>query len=216
MNLPSMPGRFIAIEGTDGAGTSTQGDLLAQWLVERGLEVLRLAQPSHLEGGQLIRRILRHELGVIDAATVALLFAADRVDLCERVIAPALARGAWVVCDRHLGSSLAFQVVDGAGGIDPDWLLAVNSKALTADLTLWIDVPVPVALQRIAARGKPIERFEVAATLERVRARYAEVARQPPAQLGAIATIDGQPARDVVAYAIRTQLLDALAVPELR
>ncbi len=211
-----IPGRFLAIEGTDGAGTSTQGDQLTDWLRSRGLEVLRLAQPSHLEVGQLIRRILRHELGAIDAATVALLFAADRVDLCERVIAPALGRGAWVVCDRHLGSSLAFQVVDGAGGIDPDWLLAINAKALTADLTLWIDVPVPVALERIAARGKPVERFEVAATLERVRARYAELAERPPAQLGKVVAIDGQPARDVVACAIRERLQDALAVPELQ
>jgi len=209
-------GHFIAIEGTDGAGTSTQGDLLTDWLRGRGLEVLRLAQPSHLEGGQLIRRILRHELGAIDAATVALLFAADRVDLCERLISPALLRGAWVVCDRHLGSSLAFQVVDGAGGIDPEWLLAINAKALTADLTLWIDVPVAVALERIAARGKPIERFEVGATLERVRARYQELAHHPPAQLGTIVAIDGQPARDAVACAIRERVLDALAVPELR
>lgn len=208
------PGRFIVFEGTDGSGTSTQGDRLAAWLGERGIEVVRAAQPSHLEGGQLIRQILRGQVGPVDAATVALLFAADRVDLCERVVAPALARGAWVVCDRHLASSLAFQVVDGDGGIDPQWILHINAKARPADLTFWLDVPVSVAMQRIVARGKPIERYEVAATLERVRNRYAEVAAQPPQPLMPITTIDATGERESISYAIRQRIVDEFGVLE--
>jgi dTMP kinase len=191
------------MEGTDGSGTTTQGDLLAAWLRDRGLEVVRTAQPSPLEGGQLVRRVLRGELDGVDAATVALLFAADRVDAGRRLVTPALQRGAWVVCDRHLASSLAFQVVDGDGGIDPQWLMAINRYAMAADVTLWLDLPVADAMARILARGKPIERFETAATLQRVRDRYAEVFAAPPAQLGRVVRVDARGSRDEVAAAIQ-------------
>lgn len=209
-------GKFVVIEGTDGSGTTTQGDLLAQWLRSQGLEVVRTAQPSPLEGGQLIRRVLRNELDGVDAATVALLFAADRVDAGRRLIEPALARGAWVVCDRHLASSLAFQVVDGDGGIDPEWLLTINRHAMVADQTLWLDLPVDEAMTRILARGKPIERFETEATLRRVRDRYAHVAEVPPALLGPIARIDARGLRDDVACAIRTVVEPLLHAVEPR
>lgn len=200
----SLPrGQFIVLEGTDGSGTTTQGDLLAAWLRARGIEVVRTAQPSPLEGGQLVRRVLRGELDGVDAATVALLFAADRVDAGRRLVMPALRRGAWVVCDRHLASSLAFQVVDGDGGIDPQWVLTINRHALCADMTFWLDLPVSEAMARIIARGKPIERFETETTLQRVRERYAQVAADPPPQVGRLVTVDARGSRDEVAAAIQ-------------
>ncbi len=214
-------GRMVVLEGTDGAGTTTQGDLLAAHLRQRGLEVVRTAQPSALQGGQLIRQILRGEIvdgdRPIDPAVVALLFAADRIDHARRVVEPALARGAWVVCDRHLGSSLAFQVSDGqAAGlaVDPAWVLAINRHAITADLTLWLDVPVAVALDRIAARGKPLERFETGAMLTRVRERYAALYADPPAALGRVVRIDAASAQTTVACAIRQSLDDAFGRSE--
>lgn len=212
-------GKLIVLEGTDGSGTTTQGDDLAEHLRRQGLEVVRTAQPSPLPTGQLIRQILRGELQGIDAAVVALLFAADRVDLGQRMLEPALQRGAWVVCDRHLASSLAFQVVDGARAadqppLDPAWISAINRCAIAADLTLWLDLPVEVALQRIESRGKPLERFEVSETLRQVRARYAQVFAAPPAQLGQVAVIDGSATRDAVGRAIRHSVHQLLALPE--
>lgn len=207
-------GRLIVLEGTDGSGTTTQGDELAAWLRDQGLEVVRTAQPSPLPAGQLIRQILRGDLQGIDAAVVALLFAADRVDLAHRVIEPALQRGAWVVCDRHVASSLAFQVVDGQGGIDPAWVSAINSRAIAADLTLWLDLPVETALQRIESRGKPLERFEVGETLQQVRQRYRQVFAVPGPQLGQVAVVDAAAARDDVACVIRQTVRDLLPVPE--
>lgn len=213
-------GKLIVLEGTDGSGTTTQGDDLAERLRHIGLEVVRTAQPSPLATGQLIRQILRGELEGIDAAVVALLFAADRVDLGQRVLEPALQRGAWVVCDRHVASSLAFQVVDSARDpgqppIDPAWITAINRCALAADLTLWLDLPVEVALQRIESRGKPLERFEVSETLQRVRDRYAKVFAAPPVQLGEVAVVDGSAARDAVGRAIRQKVSQLFALPEL-
>ena len=203
-------GKFIVMEGTDGSGSTTQGDLLAGHLRQQGLAVVRTAQPSPLEAGQLIRRILRGEItgqeGPIDAAAVALLFAADRIDHAQRCVLPALAKGEWVVCDRHLASSLAFQVSDTAGQatpVDTAWVLAINRGALIPDLTLWLDVPVEVALERIVARGKPLERFETAATLTRVRNRYAALGNQGLALLGRFVRVDGTAARETVACAIR-------------
>lgn len=213
-------GKLIVLEGTDGSGTTTQGDDLADHLRQLGLEVVRTAQPSPLATGQLIRQILRGELEGIDAAVVALLFAADRVDLGQRVLEPALQRGAWVVCDRHVASSLAFQVVDSARDpgqppIDPAWITAINRCALAADLTLWLDLPVEVAIQRIESRGKPLERFEVSETLQRVRDRYAKVFAEPPSQLGQVAVIDGGATRDAVGRAIRQKVSQLFALPEL-
>lgn len=213
-------GKLIVLEGTDGSGTTTQGDDLADHLRQLGLEVVRTAQPSPLATGQLIRQILRGELQGIDAAVVALLFAADRVDLGQRVLEPALQRGAWVVCDRHVASSLAFQVVDAARDpgqppIDPAWITAINRCALHADLTLWLDLPVEVALQRIESRGKPLERFEVSETLQRVRDRYAKVFADPPSQLGQVAVVDGSATRDAVGRAIRQKVSQLFALPEL-
>lgn len=207
-------GRLIVLEGTDGSGTTTQGDELAAWLQQQGLEVVRTAQPSPLPTGQLIRQILRGDLQDIDATVVALLFAADRVDLAHRVMEPALQRGAWVVCDRHVASSLAFQVVDGQGGIDPAWVSAINRRAIAADLTLWLDLPVETALQRIESRGKPLERFEVAETLQKVRLRYQAVFDAPGPQLGHIAVVDAAAARDAVGCAIRQIVCELLPVPE--
>lgn len=183
---------FVVMEGTDGSGTTTQGNLLATALRAAGIEVLRTREPSDGPIGVLIRQGLRgewrHRPG---AEQVALLFAADRVDHCQVEIDPALQTGTAVICDRYLGSSLAFQVVDGAGGIDAAWLLAANRFARVPHLTIWLDVPVALALERIDARGIPRERFEVEDTLRAVRERYEGLWRSPPPRLGPVVRIDG-------------------------
>jgi len=192
---------FIVIEGTDGAGTTTQGDLLAEALRAEGRRVVRTAQPSPGPIGQLLRTVLRDTSGQgADPVAVALLFAADRVDHLQRVVEPALREGAVVVCDRYVGSSLAFQVVDGAGRIDAGWLLEINRGARVPDLSILLDVATETALARIEHRGQPHERFEVEATLRAVRERYLAVFAAPPRLLGAAAVVDAS--RPVAAVAV--------------
>lgn len=198
----------MVLEGTDGAGSTSQGDLLAERLRALGHTVLRTAQPSDLEAGVLLRRVLRKEIEGAGAATVALLFAADRLDHWDRVVAPALERGEIVVCDRHLASSLAFQVVDGPEGLDAEWIALINRRAAVPDLTLWFDVPVEVAMARIVARGKPLERFEVADTLARVRSRYAALFADPPPALGRCVRLDATASMDAIGEAVWQTLAD--------
>lgn len=111
-----MGGRFISLEGGEGAGKSTQAKSLAAVLRARGLEVVETREPGGSPGAEAIRALLLE--GAVERwtpASEALLFAAARADHVERLIRPALARGAWVIADRFLDSSLAYQ--GGAGGI---------------------------------------------------------------------------------------------------
>ena len=207
MNTPL----FIVFEGTDGSGTTTQGDLLAAALRRSGRTVVRTAEPTAGDVGVMIRNVLRARTQEpLDPAAVALLFAADRMDHCVREIGPALDRGEVVICDRYLASSLTFQVVDGAGGITPEWIATINGGALTPDLTILLDLPVPDAMTRIHHRGKPRERFEVAETLERVRARYRDVFGHPLPQLGRTVVLDAGRAREAIAYDVLTLVMELL------
>ena len=199
---------FIVFEGPDGSGTTTQGDLLTAALKRSGRTVLRAAEPTDGDVGVMIRNVLRARTEFpLDPAAVALLFAADRIDHCQRVIGPALARNEAVICDRYLASSLTFQVVDGDGRITPEWICAINKEALQPDLTILLDLPVTDAMTRIHHRGKPRERFEVAETLERVRERYREVFRQAPPQLGRTLVLDASRSREAIAYDVLSAVL---------
>jgi dTMP kinase len=157
-----MPGRLIVLEGLDGSGTTTQRSLLAKALEADGHAVIETWEPTDGPIGAIIRRFLRGELP-LDAATVALLFAADRLDHVRQTIRPALDRGAVVVSDRYTLSSLAYQSVD----LDPRWIAEINREALVPDLTIYLDVPPEVCYARITARGQASEHFE---RLDRLRA----------------------------------------------
>lgn len=195
------PPLFIVFEGTDGSGTTTQGDLLAAALRQDGHGVVRTAEPSDGPIGLVLRQALRASGEArLDPMTIALLFAADRTDHCARVIGPALARGEVVVCDRYLGSSLAFQVVDGQGRIDADWVLAINRHALVPDLSIFLDVPATIAVERIELRGKPLELYEIEETLTGVRNRYRQIFAAAPAPLGRCIAIDANRGQQAVAY----------------
>ena len=147
-------GRFIALEGGEGVGKSTQRGYLAEALRARGLTVVETREPGGTSGAEAIRALL---LGVggdgWHPRAEALLFAAARSDHVERLIRPALAAGKWVICDRFLDSSRAYQ--GGGGGLtDADLmdLHRIGSEGLLPDLTLLIEVPVQVTAARLAAR----------------------------------------------------------------
>ena len=164
---------FITLEGLDGAGTTSQARLLCQRLEALGRTVTPTAEPSTGPIGTLIRQALRGRMVRRNGERVlpdalALLFAADRIDHLSDIVAPALERGDVVVSDRFVHSSLAYQGAE----CDLEWVAEINAKARAADLTLFLDVPVDVCLQRIGARGEDAELFEHREALEAVAARY--------------------------------------------
>ena len=168
-----MSGRFITFEGIDGAGKSTHIDALADRLRQRGAEVVCTREPGGTALAEQLRELVLHQS--MDALTEALLVFAARRDHVQRVIAPALARGASVVCDRFTDATFAYQ---GSGrGFD----LAILAKlegwvhgGLQPALTLWLDLPAETAAQR-RAQARAADRFESEdlAFFERVRAGYA-------------------------------------------
>jgi dTMP kinase len=147
-------GRFIAFEGGEGAGKSTQARLLAEALRERGIEVVLTREPGGTEGAETIRGLLLDSAGPGWApAAEALLFAAARSDHVARLIRPALERGAWVICDRFLDSSRAYQ--GGAGGLTDEAILAlhrVGSDGLLPDLTILLEAAPAEIAARLARR----------------------------------------------------------------
>jgi len=158
----SARGRFISLEGGEGVGKSTQSRGLAAALRARGLEVIETREPGGSAGAEAIRALLLE--GDADrwgARAEALLFAAARADHVDKTILPALQAGKWVICDRFLDSSIAYQ--GGADGLGADAIRAlheVGSAGLLPDRTLLLTLPEAEAMAREAARdaGRP-DRF---------------------------------------------------------
>jgi len=177
-----MSGIFITFEGGDGAGKTTQAELLASWLAERGYEVVRTRDPGGTELGSAIRDLLLHG-GHVDQRAEALLYAADRAHTIAEVVRPALERGAAVVQDRYIDSSLAYQ---GAGRPLPaDEIRSINewaTEGLWPQLTVLLDVSPELAAKRRASAGERADRLE-RETLEfhnRVREGFLAIAQAEP------------------------------------
>lgn len=161
---------FIVIEGLDGSGKTTQIEMLRDHLQTRGEGCHVTAEPTNWPTGRLIRSILRGEIGA-DPRTVAALFAADRIEHIHRPeegLLAQLAAGYHVIASRYYFSSLAYQ----SEHADPNWIAALNhpaKQALPADITLFLDLPPEVSMQRIADRQEQKEIFETQEKLTLVR-----------------------------------------------
>lgn len=168
------PGRFLVLEGLDGAGTTTQAQRLAGWLRDQGRRPHVTAEPSRGPVGTQVRHVLTGRLrgtggGDFDPRALALLFAADRLDHWESEIRPRLEEGFDVISDRYVLSSLAYQAVSTG---DADWVAAINSRAPRADLTVFLRVSPAVALRRRYAAGTEREIFEVPEFQRKVHRAY--------------------------------------------
>lgn len=197
-------GRFIVLEGPDGAGKSAQATLLAERLAGRGYVVTFTREPGGTRLGEQVRQVLLDPSDVARGPIAdALLFNAARSQLVAEVIRPALERGDIVICDRYATSTMAYQ---GYGsGVDRDVLAAIQTWAtggLQPDLVVVIDVPVEVGLaRRDAGRAEELTRFEDGerhdlAFHQRVRAGYHEMAAADPDRW---AIIDGSGSLEEVA-----------------
>lgn len=192
-------GRFITLEGIEGAGKSTIAAYVRDWLVARGLAVRFTREPGGTPLGERIRSVVLERAGepVTPVAETLLMFAARAAHVHE-VIRPALARGEWVVCDRFTDATRAYQ---GAGrGVDRELieqLAAAVHGGLAPDRTLLLDLPVATGLARVRGRGAVADRFESEdeAFFERVRAEYLALAAREP---GRVCIIDAaRPLADV-------------------
>ncbi len=141
-------GRYIVLEGTEGVGKTTLCGHLADHLITRGVEVLRVREPGGTVLGEAVRDLLLHG-GKLADWTEALLFAAQRAELVSTVVGPALGAGTWVLSDRSFYSSLAYQ--GHARGLGVDRVLAVNAPAVEAappDLAIWLETDHRIGLGR--------------------------------------------------------------------
>lgn len=164
-----MSGKLIVLEGIDGSGKGTQIARLTDRLEASGHKVLVTREPSAGPIGTLIRQALA-DASQFDEATMALLFAADRLEHIREMKAH-LAAGEIVLCDRYVLSSLAYN----SQTLTLEWILALNQEAdkrLHPDLTLYFDLSEQIALTRIGARGSDRERYETQRQLYQVREMY--------------------------------------------
>ena len=180
-------GRFISLEGIDGAGKSTQHQWLVEHLKAQGREVVATREPGGTPLGEKLRAVLLAEAMHLD--TEALLMFAARREHVELVIRPALARGAWVICDRFVDASMAYQ--GGGRGLSTSRLSELAHWTLgdlKPDLTLLFDLPVEMAMTRLRAGTQNPDRFEQekAEFFERVRATYLTIAAADPQRVRVI------------------------------
>jgi dTMP kinase len=199
-----MTGRFIVLEGVDGAGTTTQCALLASRLRKDGVQVRTTREPSDGPVGAIIRQILTGR--VVGAggrapgwATMALLFAADRVDHVDAEIEPFLATGGVIISDRYDASSLGYQSVSsGRGGEGAvEWIRTLNKQARRPDLTIVLDVTPETAATRRTARGDAAQLYDQNELQRALCAFYKDLQRHMPHDR--VVIVDGSGAADAVA-----------------
>ena len=179
----TTPGKFITLEGVDGAGKSTHVGFVADWLRQQGREVIVTREPGGTPLGESLRELLLHR--DMDADTELLLMFAARQEHLAGLILPALARGAWVVSDRFTDASYAYQC--GGRGIEVARIAALETwvqRGFQPDLTLLFDVPPDVAEARRSA-ARTADRFEREADnfFNRVRTAYLDRAQAEPARI---------------------------------
>jgi dTMP kinase len=199
-------GKFITVEGGEGVGKSTQIATLQTALQARGIEVVLTREPGGTPRAERIREILLESTdeSMPPLAELLLMFAARAVHLAN-LIEPALARGAWVLCDRFTDASFAYQ--GGGRGLDVSYIATLErwvQRELRPDLTLLLDAPLEIGAARAGKRNAAagvVDRFERERRdfFERVRAAYLERAKQEPQR---IAVIDASGEPDEVARAI--------------
>ena len=198
-------GRFITLEGVDGAGKSTHLPWIAERLREGGREVVVTREPGGTPLAEKLRALVLAE--PMDPLAETLLMFAARADHVQKLVRPALTRGAWVVCDRFTDATAAYQ--GGGKGVSGDLIQRLARSVhpdLNPDQTLVFDCPYEVSRSRLSASGRALDRFEAEerAFFERVRAAYRDLAKAEPDR---VRIIDGSKAPEEVKVDIDKSLI---------
>jgi dTMP kinase len=197
-------GRFLVLEGLDGAGTTTQSRLLGERLRAAGRKAHVTAEPSGGPVGSLLRQVLQKRINGgagdgFDPHALALLFAADRLDHLSAEVLPRLAAGEDVVSDRYTLSSLAYQSITTG---DAAWVEEINGRARAPDLTIFLRVRPGLALGRRRGAGTTPELYEVDAFQRQVALSYERAVSSLQAAGQRIEVLDGEQPVEVVAEAV--------------
>jgi len=183
-------GIFIVIEGLDGSGSTTQVELLTDFLKLNGIGAVQTKEPTDNVIGGLIRGALTGVYS-LPPVSIQLLFSADRSHNLKRLIEPKIEEGYWVVSDRYMWSTIAFGSLD----LDKNWLLDTQKYFVKPDLTIFLKVNPKKCVERITKNRYDIELFEEEQKLKKVWACYAWLAKKFPKQ---IKIIDGEGNKDEV------------------
>jgi dTMP kinase len=180
------PARLITIEGIDGAGKTTLAAALEQALHDRGIDVRLLREPGGVRAAERVRELVKDPQLQIGARAEALLYAAARAQLVEEAIAPLLRRGTWVLLDRFVDSSLAYQ--GGGRQLGIAGVREINdfgSGGLRPDRTLWLALDPATGRSRTGTRGEPTDRLEreQAPFFDRTEQAYEQLWREDPARI---------------------------------
>ncbi|CAN8142369.1 Thymidylate kinase [uncultured Thiomicrorhabdus sp.] len=206
-------GKFITLEGSEGAGKSTNLAYLAERLQALGLEVITTREPGGTDIGEKIRGLLLDpENSAMHQDTELLLMFAARAQHIREKILPAIERGAWVISDRFTDASFAYQ--GAARGMGFERIAEIENwvqQGFAPDLTLVFDLPIEIGMQRVASRGEQTDRFEQEQKdfFEKVRAAYLQRAEAAPRRY---AVLDASQNLAAVQQQIRLQLNDKLAM----
>jgi dTMP kinase len=182
-----MTGRFLTVEGVDGAGKSTHLQFIADFVAARGRHAIVTREPGGTDLAEHLREAILTQAMAPEVET--LLIYAGRADHVTRVIRPALEAGTWVICDRFSDATAAYQVAGkGVPAQFVDSLAAIAHPGLVPDRTLVFDCPYETAAKRLTASGKKLDRFEREdrAFFERVRGAYLARAKAEPARVRVI------------------------------
>ncbi|MCV2394927.1 dTMP kinase [Actinotalea sp. M2MS4P-6] len=208
---PSATGVFCSFEGGDGVGKTTQIRLLGEWLESRGVEVVVTREPGGTELGLELRAAVMHG-GHVSARTEAMLYATDRAHHVDAVVRPALERGAVVVTDRYLDSSVAYQGAGRELGVEAVEALSLwATEGLLPHLTVLLDLDPSVGLARLADRTEAPDRLERAGEALHARAR-AEFLRRAAADPGRWLVVDASAPVDEIAAQVRARIAPLVGV----
>ncbi|RNC29737.1 MAG: Thymidylate kinase [Candidatus Dichloromethanomonas elyunquensis] len=201
--MTNIKGKFIVFEGIDGSGISTQTGRLRSYLESQyNIKTILAKEPSEGPVGTLIRQVLSGRMQGIDDSSLALLFAADRIDHNKNKILPVLEQGDFVICDRYLWSSYAYQGRKN----DLNWLQEINMYASKPDLTVFIRVRPEISIRRITGSRFQTEIFEKIDILQQVYDNYVCLFAKWKESGLSVTEIDGERDADTVEMEIRTAI----------
>ena len=203
MKKMDWPGFFLVLDGIDGCGKSTQAKKLSEYFISNDIETLLTAEPSNYDLGKILRNYLQNP--EVPASIDALLFAADRIEHCNKEILPLLKKGFIVVSDRYRDSSYIYQSIEGRNeGVSIDWIKKLNKFSLIPDLTVIIDIDPKIGLKRKRNQADNtnkqfLDKFEVDEFQNLIREQFKKIAKNSiVSEEGIHVLIDGNESEEEV------------------